>query len=167
MAAGHASTPHLVAWLKQAIAHGLSPRHVPRFVVKVDEMAVTINGKKVETAVKAAISGRAVPVSSTVANPECLRGYRKNGLGTRGRGRRSCKGLLSPFQGRGGEEEDWLGACRDQEVSWHGLYWMLYMGGFLGQECKSHLQGSFSIFMDENNKMLLSTIRETRAKRPC
>lgn len=77
MAAGHALTPHLVARLKQAIAHGLSPRHVPRFVVEVDEVPVTINGKKVETAVKAAISGRAVPVSSTVANPECLRGYRK------------------------------------------------------------------------------------------
>jgi hypothetical protein len=37
---------------------------------------MTINGKKVETAVKQIISGRE-DQSSTVANPECLRGYKR------------------------------------------------------------------------------------------
>jgi acetoacetyl-CoA synthetase len=77
MAAGHTFTPDLVARLTKAIAEGLSARHVPKFIVEVDEVPVTINGKKVETAVKAAISGQAVRVSSTVANPECLKEYRK------------------------------------------------------------------------------------------
>jgi len=45
--------------------------------VEVDEVPGTINGKKVETAVKQIISGREIGVSSTVTNPECLRGYRR------------------------------------------------------------------------------------------
>jgi acetoacetyl-CoA synthetase len=45
--------------------------------VEVDEVPVTINGKKVETAVKQIISGWEIRVSSTVANPECLKGYRR------------------------------------------------------------------------------------------
>lgn len=66
----------LRAKIREAIRTGLSPRHIPQFIVGVDELPVTVNGKKVETAVKKAISeGRVKEVSSTIANPEVLRGF--------------------------------------------------------------------------------------------
>jgi acetoacetyl-CoA synthetase len=77
MGDGHAFTDGLVRRLRGAISEGLSPRHVPRFIVQVDEVPVTINGKKIETAVKQIISRREIRMSSTVANLECLRGYRR------------------------------------------------------------------------------------------
>jgi acetoacetyl-CoA synthetase len=77
MAAGHAFTDDVVSRLRRAISQGLIPRHVPRFIVEVDEVPVTINGKKVEMAAKQIISEKEIRVSSTVANPECLKGYRR------------------------------------------------------------------------------------------
>ncbi|KAI1915470.1 hypothetical protein LOZ61_001664 [Ophidiomyces ophidiicola] len=58
--------------LRSAIGGGLSPRHIPKFILEVPEIPVTINGKKVETPVKRIISGEKVQVSSTVANPKSL-----------------------------------------------------------------------------------------------
>jgi acetoacetyl-CoA synthetase len=55
----------------------LSARHVPRFVFEVPEVPVTINGKKVEIAVKEIISGKDVEASATVANPACLEGFKR------------------------------------------------------------------------------------------
>jgi len=46
-------------------------------MIEVDEIPVTINGKKVEIAVKQIISGREVKPSSTVLNPDCLRAYKR------------------------------------------------------------------------------------------
>ncbi|OAP63424.1 acetoacetate-CoA ligase [Fonsecaea erecta] len=79
MAPGHEAdfTPDLVARLRAAVAQGLSPRHVPKFVERVSEIPYTVNGKKVEVAVKRVISGQQVKVSSTVRNPECLREYER------------------------------------------------------------------------------------------
>ena len=67
----------LLRRLRDAIKTGLSARHVPRHIIEVDEIPVTINGKKVETAVKQLISGKDIKISSTVANPECLLKYKK------------------------------------------------------------------------------------------
>ncbi|KAF3491236.1 uncharacterized protein GIQ15_00753 [Arthroderma uncinatum] len=50
-------TPELQQRLRLAIRTSLSPRHVPRFILQVPEIPVTINGKKVEIAVKKIISG--------------------------------------------------------------------------------------------------------------
>lgn len=60
--------------LKDAIRKGLSNKHVPRFVIEVDEVPMTVNGKKVETLVRGTISSGKLPdkVSNTVANPGCL-----------------------------------------------------------------------------------------------
>ncbi|KAL1960832.1 hypothetical protein VTO42DRAFT_5815 [Malbranchea cinnamomea] len=68
-------TSDLEQRLRSAIRSGLSPRHVPKFIIQVPEIPVTINGKKVEIAVKRIISGEKVKVSSTVANPKCLEFY--------------------------------------------------------------------------------------------
>lgn len=75
---GRTLTPQLRADLKTAIRDNLSARHVPRFVVQVPEIPVTINGKKVEVSVRKILSGRGeVEVSSTVANPGCLRAFQR------------------------------------------------------------------------------------------
>lgn len=54
------------------VGDALSLRHVPRFVVEVPDVPVTVNGKKVEGAVKQIISGKEVKVGETVANPGAL-----------------------------------------------------------------------------------------------
>ena len=77
MQSGHRFTDSLRQQLKTAVASALSKRHVPKFIVEVDEIPATVNGKKVEIAVKKIISGKDVAVSSTVVNPECLEGYKR------------------------------------------------------------------------------------------
>lgn len=67
----------LLRRLRDAIKTGLSARHVPRHIIEVGEIPITINGKKVETAVKQLISGKDIKISSTVANPGCLLEYTK------------------------------------------------------------------------------------------
>ncbi|PGH09886.1 acetoacetate-CoA ligase [Polytolypa hystricis UAMH7299] len=61
--------------LRNAIRVGLSARHVPKFIIQVPDIPVTINGKKVEIAVKRIISGDKIQISSTVANPKSLDFY--------------------------------------------------------------------------------------------
>jgi acetoacetyl-CoA synthetase len=79
MAPGHENdfTPALVDRIKTAIREGLSPRHVPKFVFQVSDIPYTVNGKKVEIAVKKVISGAEVKVSSTVRNPASLKEYER------------------------------------------------------------------------------------------
>ncbi|KIW02698.1 acetoacetate-CoA ligase [Verruconis gallopava] len=77
MKEGHVLTEQLKKEVENAIRTLLSPRHVPRFILQVKDIPVTINGKKVEIVVKKIISGTDVKVSSTVANPECLDEYKK------------------------------------------------------------------------------------------
>jgi acetoacetyl-CoA synthetase len=77
MLPGKKFTEELRQKLRNAISKGLSPRHVPKFIIPVEAIPVTINGKKVEIAVKQLISGRDIKVSSTISNPEVLLGYKK------------------------------------------------------------------------------------------
>ncbi|GES59690.1 AMP-dependent synthetase/ligase [Aspergillus terreus] len=74
MQRGHRLSASLTQRLKDAIRQGLSSRHVPRFVIQVPEIPMTVNGKKIETLIKKVICTGVVPgtVSNTVANPECL-----------------------------------------------------------------------------------------------
>lgn len=78
MMPGHKLTSELSKSIRQAIKSGLSPRHVPRFIIEVPENGIptTINGKKVEQAVKKTISGVDVKASNTVSNPDAI-GYFK------------------------------------------------------------------------------------------
>jgi acetoacetyl-CoA synthetase len=77
MQEGEKLTDFLKHQIEQTIRNGLSPRHVPRFIFQVTDIPVTINGKKVEIAVKKIVSGLDVNPSSTVANPESLQEYIK------------------------------------------------------------------------------------------
>ncbi|OAL34611.1 acetoacetate-CoA ligase [Fonsecaea nubica] len=63
--------------LRQAIRSAHSPRHVPKYIVQAPEIPYTINGKKIEIAVKQIISGKRVTPSGTVANPECFKFYER------------------------------------------------------------------------------------------
>jgi acetoacetyl-CoA synthetase len=76
MKPGKSLSRSLILSIKTAISKGLSPRHVPRFVLEVPEIPVTINGKKVEAAVKQTISGKDITPSNTVTNPDSI-GYFK------------------------------------------------------------------------------------------
>lgn len=73
----HSLTSSLRAELKASIRANLSARHVPRFIFEVPEIPVTINGKKVEVAVKRIISGKDVEASATVANPKSLELFKR------------------------------------------------------------------------------------------
>jgi acetoacetyl-CoA synthetase len=77
MAPGHQFGEELVRSIKTAIRSGLSPRHVPKFILPVDDIPYTVNGKKVEIAVKKIISGQDPKISSTVVNPGCLETYKR------------------------------------------------------------------------------------------
>lgn len=72
-------TGQLALELKDAIRKGLSSKHVPRFIIGVKEVPMTVNGKKIETLIKQVVSSGNLPatISSTVANPDCLNDFKQ------------------------------------------------------------------------------------------
>ena len=66
----------LVREIKTAIRTNCSPRHVPAVIKAVPDIPYTINGKKVEVAVKKIIHGQKVMNRDALANPECLEYFR-------------------------------------------------------------------------------------------
>ncbi|XP_054568694.1 acetoacetyl-CoA synthetase isoform X1 [Eptesicus fuscus] len=76
MAAGHAFRPALVQRVRDAIRSGLSARHVPSVILETKGIPYTLNGKKVEVAVKQVIAGKAVDHRGAFSNPEALELYR-------------------------------------------------------------------------------------------
>ncbi|PPJ59232.1 hypothetical protein CBER1_05323 [Cercospora berteroae] len=77
MNSGDTLTSELSDAIKNAIKTSLSPRHIPQFVIEVPEIPTTINGKKVEAAVKQTISGKDVDPSNTVINPDAITYFRR------------------------------------------------------------------------------------------
>lgn len=79
MQPGKSFSDHLALEMKEAIRKGLSSKHVPRFVIEVKEVPMTVNGKKVETLVKQVVSTGQLPktISSTLSNPGCLGSFRQ------------------------------------------------------------------------------------------
>lgn len=76
MAPGHAFRPELTKRIRDAIRLGLSARHVPSVILETKAIPYTINGKKVEVAVKQVIAGKAVENHGAFSNPETLDLYR-------------------------------------------------------------------------------------------
>jgi len=77
MRAGHLFTKALADQIRAEIRKDLSPRHVPAYIFPVEEIPYTVNGKKIEIAVKQIVSGSNMTPSGTVANPESLQLYYK------------------------------------------------------------------------------------------
>ncbi|KAF7722766.1 hypothetical protein EC973_002720 [Apophysomyces ossiformis] len=75
MKSGLTLTEELIKTIKLKIRAELSPRHVPAFVLPITDIPYTINGKKVEVAVKKIISGQKVTATGTLANPQSLELY--------------------------------------------------------------------------------------------
>jgi len=76
MAPGEALTEQLAAEIKKAIRESISPRHVPAKIIPILDIPYTINGKKVEIAVRKIIHREAVRNREALANPESLDLYR-------------------------------------------------------------------------------------------
>jgi len=73
---GIAFNDGFIAKVKNAIKTQCTPRHVPAKIIVIDDIPYTINGKKVEIAVKNIINGKAVKNSNVLRNPESLELYR-------------------------------------------------------------------------------------------
>eukprot|EP00762_Andalucia_godoyi_P006363 ANDGO_05849.mRNA.1 Acetoacetyl-coenzyme A synthetase len=80
MAPGFEFTSEVKDRIRGAIRTSLSPRHVPAVIVQVTDIPYTVNGKKVEVAVKRVVQGEAFTVSSAqqgaLANPQALELFR-------------------------------------------------------------------------------------------
>ncbi|KAK7043175.1 hypothetical protein VNI00_008529 [Paramarasmius palmivorus] len=77
MRSGHTFTKTLETEIRTAIRKSLSARHVPAYIFRIEDIPYTVNGKKIEIAVKQIISGSTLKPSGTVANPESLQLYYK------------------------------------------------------------------------------------------
>ena len=69
---GFALDDDLIKKIRTAIRKNCSPRHVPAIVKEVPDIPHTINGKKVEVAVKNIINGLPIKNKDALANPESL-----------------------------------------------------------------------------------------------
>ena len=65
----------LVKTIKKNIRENTTPRHVPAKILPVADIPVTLNGKKVELAVRNVIEGKPVTNKDALANPEALNLY--------------------------------------------------------------------------------------------
>ena len=77
MQAGRRLSNPLRNQIKDAIRTARSPRHVPKYIFEIAEIPYTINGKKIEIAIKQIISGKNPTPSGTVANPGSFALYKK------------------------------------------------------------------------------------------
>ncbi|KAL0074979.1 acetoacetate-CoA ligase [Phycomyces blakesleeanus] len=75
MKTGVVLTETLVKDIKTKIRFELSPRHVPAFILPIEDIPYTINGKKVEVAVKKILSGQTITPTGTLVNPKSLELY--------------------------------------------------------------------------------------------
>ena len=66
----------MIDQIKFQIKNSCSPRHVPSKIIKVKGIPYTVNGKKVEIAVKNIIEGRTVTNQDSLSNPETLNQFR-------------------------------------------------------------------------------------------
>jgi acetoacetyl-CoA synthetase len=73
---GCALNAELEKKVRSAIAAEATRRHVPKHIRAVRAIPYTINGKKVELAVRQMIHGQDVPNKDALANPEALEEYR-------------------------------------------------------------------------------------------
>jgi len=77
LAQGFQFEESLVKRLQATIRSNLSARHVPSMILPIDDIPYTVNGKKVEVAVKKILANQPVKNQGALANPECLDLYRK------------------------------------------------------------------------------------------
>ncbi len=72
---GNSLNETLAATVKKEIRQRCSPRHVPEVIIATPDIPYTLNGKKVEVAIKKMIHGESVKNKDALANPESLDFY--------------------------------------------------------------------------------------------
>ena len=70
-------TDKVVQNIKNQIKNDCSPRHVPHKIIPVNDIPYTINGKKVELAVKNTIEGKDITNIDALSNPESLNYFKE------------------------------------------------------------------------------------------
>lgn len=75
LAAGATLDADLSKVIRTAIRQFASPFHVPRRIHQVRDVPYTLNGKRVESAVRAVVAGLPVKNRSSLSNPACLDEY--------------------------------------------------------------------------------------------
>ncbi len=68
---------NLIQMIKQTIRQKLSPRHVPKYIFKVDDIPYTRSGKKVESTLQKIFANEKINNVEAIANPQCLEEYQK------------------------------------------------------------------------------------------
>ena len=63
--------------IKLSLKTHCSPRHIPYKILKIDEIPYTINGKKVEIAVKNILNDLPLKNTDPIANPKSLEYFYK------------------------------------------------------------------------------------------
>jgi acetoacetyl-CoA synthetase len=58
--------------IRDLIKKELTPRHIPKHIRQISEIPVTLNGKKVETAVTKILTGKEVSNKDALLNPKSL-----------------------------------------------------------------------------------------------
>ena len=76
MADGHEFGDVVVDALRKTIRQKLSARHVPALILPTTDIPYTVNGKKVEVAVKKILVGLPVNNQGALANPQSLELYK-------------------------------------------------------------------------------------------
>ena len=67
----------LISSIKSEIRNNLSPKHLPADIIQVQDIPYTLNGKKVELAIKNIIDGNDIENIESISNPDCLDEYCK------------------------------------------------------------------------------------------
>lgn len=73
---GYQLTDDLIKKIKQNIRENTTPRHVPAKILEVTDIPHTLNGKKVEIAIRKTIMGEEVKNKDALANPESLEQFK-------------------------------------------------------------------------------------------
>ena len=76
LAEGIELTDDLIKEIKTNIRQNATPRHVPEKIIAIPDIPYTINGKKVEIAVKRVVHGEDVPNKDALANAHVLEYYK-------------------------------------------------------------------------------------------
>ena len=72
----HVFNKRIVAEVKQMIKNSCSPRHIPGVILETKGIPYTMNGKKIEIAVKKIIDGKKVDNIDSIQNPRVLNYYK-------------------------------------------------------------------------------------------
>jgi len=72
----HIFNKRIVRKVKQMIKNSCSPRHIPEVILETNGIPYTMNGKKVEIAIKKIIDGKKVDNIDSLQNPEVLNYYK-------------------------------------------------------------------------------------------